>query len=191
MLATMPRFARACFGLLTALFMLGAAGTAWAQISVPATSTTGVFTITWSNPAPPWEAWQYVVSESVNGAAAQTIHSEQSWPWPMTTSIQLTRPSGTYTYYLNETLIRAQGPEPDFDYRNSQATIVVTIPPQSLPPPANLAANATGLGNVTLSWSPVANATSYTLRGSLIGENAGASTVAVFRANLTATTIST
>lgn len=94
----------------------------------------------------------------------------------MSTSLQLTRSSGTYTYYLNETLIRAQGPEPDFDYRNSQGTIVVTLPPQSLPPPANLAGNATGSGNFSLSWSPVANATSYTVRGGLIGENVGSTT---------------
>lgn len=56
------RTTRAYFGCLATLFMVCATSTAWSQISVPATSSTGVFTLTWSHPALPWEGYQYVVS---------------------------------------------------------------------------------------------------------------------------------
>jgi RHS repeat-associated protein len=158
------------FRVVAVLMLLGIATPGWSQIqiSVPATNATGTFQISWPHPMPPWQPYSYTVYESVNGGPANNlIYSGIGNSWEPGVTVTLTRPSGTYRYYLYATVMLWQGPEPWFEWYNTQGTVTVNIPPQIPSPPLNLSATAhNAYGDFTVSWSPVANATSYRLRRS-------------------------
>lgn len=119
------------------------------SISVPASSITGSFTISWAQVS---TATSYRLQESVNNGAWSTIASPTAANYSRTG-----RPNGSYKYQ-----VRACNASGCSAWRAS-STLTVLLPP---PVPASLsvptATNTNGV--IELAWSASATATEYTLQ---------------------------
>ncbi|HEY8938772.1 MAG TPA: hypothetical protein VIM59_01240, partial [Cellvibrio sp.] len=84
------------YGLTLWLFSLPMIAHATATMSLPATSSTGSYTLSWSN------GTQYVkITESKNGAAEVSL-AEAPNNLSSSGSVNLARPNGTYKYFIYE-----------------------------------------------------------------------------------------
>lgn len=116
-------------------------------LTVPATNTTGNFTVSWSGIA---DATSYSLQERVNGGAWSTIQTGS----PTSRAIS-GKSNGTYGYQVQACNSTDCGPW------SSVASSTVLLPPSA---PASLSVPTTSSGNVAVSWSASSTATSYTLQ---------------------------
>lgn len=129
------------------------APTAAPAVSVPATSTTGSYTVSWTAVA---TATTYQVEQSAGGGAWTSVHNAAG------TSVALSgRATGSYSYRA-----RACNEAGCGGYSTS-ATVQVTLPPASAPALTIPATN--GTGSYTVSWTGVTGATGYQLEENLDG----------------------
>lgn len=122
-------------------------------ISVPASSTTGSYTVSWSGVS---TATSYNLQEQVNGGSWTTVQSGASTSWSTSG-----RGDATYGYQVQACNSSGCGPW------SSVASTSVLLPPSSAPSLSVPGSN--GSGSYTVSWSGVATATSYNLQEQVNG----------------------
>lgn len=138
------------FLLLCTLFVFSGAACA-ATLTVPATSSTGSFRISWTGS---WSGYVYLYENTATGP----VRLKQSSPndyYDVTG-----KNNGTYAYYLEDC-------QPNYNAPHTCTTspvkyVTVTIPAQYTGPaaPSSVSASASGT-TATVSWTGVAAATSY------------------------------
>jgi hypothetical protein len=124
-------------------------------VSVPATSTNGSYTVSWSGVAGPVS---YTLQEQINGGGWNTVQTNGLTNWSTSG-----RGNGTYGYHVQACNVGGCGPW------SSTVTTVVTYPPATAPILSVPGSNSTG--SYTVGWGAVSTATSYTLQEQV---NAGA-----------------
>jgi YD repeat-containing protein len=122
-------------------------------LSVPATSATGSYTVSWGNVS---TATSYTLQQSINGGGWSTVYSGSA-----TSQAVNGEGNGTYAYQVRACNAGGCGAW------SATATTVVTHPPASAPSLTVPATSATG--SYTVSWSAVSGATNYTLQQSVNG----------------------
>ena len=135
-------------------------------LSVPATSSTGSATVSWTAASP---VTGYTLQQSSNGGGSwTTVYSGTA------TSAALTGlANGSYTYHVQACNVTAGNSVCTTWVTGS--TLVVTLPPTSAP--SLSVPGSSGTGSYTVSWGSVATATSYTLQ---ISSNGGSSWSAAY-----------
>lgn len=130
-------------------------------LGVPATSSTGSATVSWTASSP---VTGYTLQQSGNGGGTwTTVYSGTA------TSAALSGlANGSYTYQVQACNTTAG--DTACTAWVAGGTLVVTLPPTSAPSLATPASN--GTGSYAVSWSAVATATSYTLQ---VSSNGGGS----------------
>lgn len=128
-------------------------------LSVPASSTNGSYTVSWSGVA---TATSYTLQESVNGGGWSTVQSNGNGSWSTSG-----RGNGSYGYRVQACNVGGCGPW------SGTGTTTVLLPPASAP--ALTVPGSSATGSYTVSWGGVATATSYTLQISI--DSGGWSTV--------------
>ena len=123
------------------------------SLSVPATSSTGGYTVSWGSVS---TATSYTLQESVNGGSWTTAYSGSAQSKAISG-----KGNGTYAYRVEA--CNAGGCSA---WSGSKST-VVTHPPASAPSLSVPATSSTG--SYTVSWGSVSTATSYTLQESSNG----------------------
>jgi predicted phage tail protein len=128
------------------------------SLSVPATSSTGSVTVSWSAATP---VTGYVLQESSNGGSSwSTVYSGTS-----TSAARTGLGNGSYTYRVQA--CNTAGGGAACAAWATGGPLVVTHPPASAPSLSAPAASSTG--SYTVSWGSVSTATSYTLQESVNG----------------------
>jgi len=122
-------------------------------ISVPASSTNGSYTVSWSGVS---TATSYNLVERVNGGSWATVQSSAATSWSTSG-----RGDATYEYQVQACNSSGCGPW------SNLAPITVLLPPSSAPSLSVPGSN--GSGSYTVSWSGVATATSYNLQEQVNG----------------------
>ena len=118
------------------------------SLSVPASSTTGSYTVSWGSVA---TASSYNLQENANSAGWSTVQSSSATSWNTSG-----RGTGSYAYQVQACNASGCGPW------SSSGTISVLLPPAE-PSGISFPSTANYPGSVTITWSAVATATSYTL----------------------------
>lgn len=121
-------------------------------LSVPATSNTGTYNVSWTAVT---GATTYTLQEQINGGAWSTVQSSSALSWPATG-----KSSNTYRYQVQA--CNAGG----CSAWSPVSAVTVLLPPGA-PTVSSPATNNTG--TYTVSWASVATATSYTLQQRLNG----------------------
>lgn len=124
-------------------------------LTVPATNTTGSYSVSWTSVA---SADSYQLEEQTNGGAWTQVHNAAG-----TSKAIAGKVTGTYGYRVRGCNSVGCG-----NY-SSVLTTAVTLPPGSAPTVTSPGTNSTGA--YTVSWTSVSGATSYTLEESI---NSGA-----------------
>ena len=121
------------------------------DLSVPASSATGSYTVSWSAIS---GVTTYVLQEQTNGGAWVTIQAGSA------TSIAISgKAAGVYAYKAQACNLGGCGPW------GGAVTTTVTFPPAM---PASITVPATSTGSVVVSWAASAGATSYNLQQSIL-----------------------
>ncbi|WP_336807971.1 hypothetical protein [Fulvimonas yonginensis] len=121
-------------------------------VSVPASSNTGGYTVSWTAVA---TATSYTLQEQINGGAWTTIQTGSA-----TSRAVSGKGNGTYGYRAQGCNSIGCGPW------SATSVTVVTYPPASAP---TISAPASSTGSYTVSWTTVSTATSYTLQEQVNG----------------------
>ncbi|HWX66569.1 MAG TPA: hypothetical protein VNZ27_09115, partial [Rhodanobacter sp.] len=121
-------------------------------VSVPANSTNGSYTVSWSGVA---GQVSYTLQEQVNGGGWTTVQTNGLTNWSTSG-----RGNGTYGYHAQACNVGGCGPW------SAVASTTVLLPP---PVPASISAPASSSGIFTVTWAASATATSYTLQQSANG----------------------
>jgi len=141
-------------------------------LSVPATSTTGSYTVSWGSVS---GAGSYNLQQRVNGGIWNTVSSSAALSWNASGEA-----SGSYGYQVQGCNAVGCGPW------SAVGTDTVTLPP--IPATPSLTAPSTNAtGSYTVSWTGVSNATSYTLQEQINGggwTNASASAATSWAASV-------
>lgn len=115
-------------------------------LSVPATSNTGNYTVSWT---PAASATSYVLQEKDGSEGWSTIQNSSA------TSLEISgKTNGTYRYH-------AQACAGECSAWSNEGTIVVTLPPTQVPV---ITAPATSTGSYNVTWTASATATRYALQ---------------------------
>jgi YD repeat-containing protein len=123
-------------------------------LSVPATSVTGSYTVSWGSVN---SAGSYTLQQRINGGAWQTVSASAAMSWNASGEA-----SGSYGYQVQACNAVGCGPW------SAVGTDTVTLPP--IPATPGLTApSANATGSYTVSWSSVSNATSYTMQEQING----------------------
>ncbi|BFI96576.1 MAG: hypothetical protein RSP_20860 [Rhodanobacter sp.] len=123
------------------------------SVSVPANSSTGAYTVSWSTVD---TAASYALQEQVNGGSWSTLQSSAS------TSLNLSgKGSGTYGYRVQACNANGCGPW------SGTGAITILLPPQSAPSVSLPSSSSNGA--YTLSWSAVSGAASYAVQEQING----------------------
>ncbi|MEW9625817.1 hypothetical protein [Rhodanobacter geophilus] len=123
------------------------------SLSVPASNTTGSYTVSWGSVA---TATSYTLQRSIDSSGWSTVQSSSATSW--TASGQTT---GTYGYRVQACNASGCGPW------SGTGTTNVLLPPGSAPSLSVPASSYTGA--YTVSWGSVATASSYTLQEQVNG----------------------
>jgi len=121
-------------------------------LSVPASSTNGSYTVSWSGVA---GQVSYTLQEQVNGGSWTTVQTNGMTSWSTSG-----RGNGTYGYHVQACNAGGCGPW------SAVASTSVLWPP---PTPASISAPGSSSGAITVTWATSATATSYTLQQSING----------------------
>ncbi|MBB6243640.1 YD repeat-containing protein [Rhodanobacter sp. MP1X3] len=124
-------------------------------LTVPATSTTGAYTVTWTTVS---GATRYIVQEQANGGGAVIVANGAATSWGASG-----KANGTYAYQVKACNSTGCGP------LSAAGSVTVNVPsaPTSAPSLTVPASSTTGSYSVT--WTSVANTSSYTLQERLNG----------------------
>jgi YD repeat-containing protein len=123
-------------------------------LSVPASSTTGSYTVSWSSVS---GAGSYTLQQLVNGGGWTVVSASAATSWNASGEA-----SGSYSYQVQACNAVGCGPW------SGVGTDTVTLPPiPATPSLTTPATNATG--SYTVSWTGVSNATSYTMQEQVNG----------------------
>jgi len=121
---------------------------------VPATNSTGAYTVSWSAVT---SATKYRLEEQTNGSGSWvTVQDTGAGSWSVTG-----KANGSYSYRVTAHNSAGDGPT------GQSSSVSVVLTPTSAPVLSVPATNNTGA--YTLSWNAVSNATSYTLQESVNG----------------------
>jgi len=129
--------------------------TAAPTLTVPATNTTGAYTLTWTAVS---GATRYILQEQANGGGAVTVTNGSATSWGASG-----KANGTYAYQVKACNATGCGP------LSAASSVTVNVPsaPTSAPSLTVPASSTTGSYSVT--WTSVANTSSYTLQERLNG----------------------
>ena len=123
-------------------------------LSVPATSTTGSYTVSWGSVS---SAGSYTLQQRINGGGWTTVSASAAQSWNASGEA-----SGSYGYQVQACNAVGCGPW------SAVGTDTVTLPPIPATPSLSVpSTNATG--SYTVSWAGVTNATSYNLQQQVNG----------------------
>lgn len=124
--------------------------TAAPTLTVPATNTTGAYTLTWTAVS---GATRYILQEQANGGGAVTVTNGSATSWGASG-----KANGTYAYQVKACNATGCGP------LSAASSVTVNVPsaPTSAPSLTVPASSTTGSYSVT--WTSVANTSSYTLQ---------------------------
>ena len=140
-------------------------------VSVPANSTNGSYTVSWSGVAGPVS---YTLQEQVNGGGWSTVQTNGLTSWSTSG-----RGNGTYGYHVQACNVGGCGPW------SATGTTTVLLPPAA---PVSISVPTSSSGSVAVSWAVSATATSYTLQHRLgAGSWAAAYSGAANSSNVTET----
>jgi len=131
--------------------------TAAPTLTVPATNASGAYTVTWTTVS---GATRYILQEQASGGGGGAITVANSTATSWSTS---GRANGTYAYQVKACNSTGCGPLS----AASSVTVNVPSPPTSAPSLTVPASSATGSYSVT--WTSIANTSSYTLQERLNG----------------------
>ena len=121
-------------------------------LSVPATSTTGQFTINWT---PSAGAGNYQLQEmGPDDWTWSTVYQGPRQPWPMN------RPSGIYAYQIRA----CNGASECGDYGSSSSIVVAVAGELAAPEPLTITPATSADGNASVRWTTVGGATRYELQ---------------------------
>jgi YD repeat-containing protein len=123
------------------------------SLTVPATSYTGSYTVSWTAVS---SATSYTLEESINSAAWVTSYSGAALSKAFASAA-----AGSHAYRIKA--CNAAG----CSATSATSTVQVTYPPAAAPTVTTPASN--GTGSYTVSWTSVSGATSYTLDESVNG----------------------
>lgn len=121
-------------------------------LSVPASSTNGSYTVSWSATG---NTTSYTLQEQANGGAWSTVYTGANTSTALSGKV-----NGTYSYQVQACNAGGCGGW------SAAANISVLLPP---PAPASLSVPATSGASVAVSWPSSSTATSYTLQQALNG----------------------
>jgi hypothetical protein len=121
-------------------------------VSVPANSSNGSYTVSWSGVA---GQVSYTLQEQVNGGGWSTVQTNGMTSWSTSG-----RSNGTYGYRVQACNVGGCGPW------SATGTTTVLLPP---PSPASISVPATSSASIAISWAASATATTYGLDQSVNG----------------------
>ena len=121
-------------------------------VTVPASSSNGSYTVSWSGVAGPVS---YTLQEQVNGGGWTTVQANGMTSWSIAG-----RGNGTYGYRAQACNTTGCGPW------SATASTTMLLPP---PTPASISVPATSNGPIVISWAASATATIYGLDQSVNG----------------------
>lgn len=123
------------------------------SLNAPSSNGSGAYTVSWTSVA---TATRYNLEEQINGGSWTTVQSNSATSWGAAG-----QSDGTYAYQVqacNSSGCSAWSPV---------ATTTVLFPPGS--PPSVSSPSTSATGSYTVSWSTIANATSYNLQEQVNG----------------------
>ncbi|WP_083868384.1 RHS repeat protein [Dyella ginsengisoli] len=123
------------------------------SLSAPSSNASGAYTVSWTSVA---TATSYNLEEQINGGSWTTVQSNSATSWGAAG-----QSDGTYAYQVQA--CNSSG----CSAWSSVATTTVLFPPGS--PPSVSSPSTSTTGSYTVSWSTIANATSYNLQEQVNG----------------------
>jgi YD repeat-containing protein len=124
-------------------------------INVPSSSSTGAYTVSWGSVT---GATYYVLQEQVGSGAWAVAQSSASLSWSPTG-----KPNNSYTYRVEACNSTGCGPW------SSTGSVTVSIPSAPVSAPGLTVSGNSANGNYTVSWTAVADTSTYTLQEQVNG----------------------